>query len=104
MGQDQLDKFLKQQLQNHESSIDPDALWNNINVKSNSETDKLLKDKLQYHETPINSEKLWKKINNTLNPKAISIRSLIILSFSVLSILSLLYFGLKDNLISKLLL
>ena len=62
MGQDQLDKFIQEQLRDHQSQIDTDALWTAISTKEQEQVDAEIKDKLYDHETPIDSDKLWRAI------------------------------------------
>ena len=62
MGQDQLDKFLKEKLSQHQSPIDNDALWKSIQNKKGLEIEPIIKDKLSQYEAPIDSQLIWNNI------------------------------------------
>ncbi len=69
MGQDQLDKFFKQQLESHRSSIDPDLLWSQIQDKTQASLEDEIQNKLFNHEVNINSSSVWKSIKGEVQPK-----------------------------------
>ena len=69
MGQDQLDKFLQEQLAQHQSPIDNDALWKGIKAKKNQEIESIVKDKLTHHESAIDSQAIWNNISAEVTGK-----------------------------------
>ena len=70
MGQDQLDKFLQEQLAQHQSPIDNDALWKGIKAKKNQEIESIVKDKLTHHESTIDSQAIWNNISAEVTGKS----------------------------------
>lgn len=94
MGQDQLDKLIREKLGQHETPIDTNQLWDSITEKSSDNIDSIIKDKLYLHETPIDNKVLWNNISghivSTRSYKpyfitAVSIIALAVLSYFVLS-------------------
>lgn len=95
MGQDQLDKYLKEQLSQHQSPIDTDALWQGINVKKGQEIEAIVKDKLAHHESAIDSQAVWNNIATKVTGKPSGgwlAKSAGLLLFSILFSYSIYYF------------
>jgi hypothetical protein len=70
MGQDQLDKFLKEKLSQHQTPIDNDALWNSIQGKKEPEIDQIVKQKLFDYEAPVDSQIVWNNIAKEVTGKS----------------------------------
>jgi len=96
MGQDQLDKLIREKLGLHESPIDADKLWDSISEKSAEEdVEAIVKDKLYLHETPVDNTVLW----NNISGHIVSTKSYKSLYIGVLSIIAiaLLSYALLQN-------
>ncbi len=91
MGQDQLDKFIKSQIENHSTDIDTKALWNAITDKAESEFATEIADKIRHHESKIDSNKVWRAIQ-WKRYKGIRIASVALLSLALVT-----FFFLKQN-------
>jgi hypothetical protein len=63
MGQDQLDKYLKEQLGNHQTPIDSDALWSGIQAQQQQDIESVVKARLENHTTAIDSQMVWNNIS-----------------------------------------
>lgn len=86
MGQDQLDKYLKEQLGDHQTPIDSDALWSSIQAEQKQDIDPVMKSRLENHISEIDSQMIWNNISSQLVSKpnywkiALALLSLLIMS------------------------